>query len=136
MKRFLGFVLILSFVFTLCGCSAGISGDDAKELVSDFLEKVEEKDYNGAEEFLHPECTADLQAFFTALENDKGIDFSSIQIKRYTGYESSVYASDVDGSRFLLKMQISASGEDLFMEVEIVKNDSGYGIYHLRFNAD
>ena len=134
MKRFLGFVLILSFVFTLCGCSAGISGDDAKELVNDFLDKVEEKDYEGAEEFLHPECTADLQAFFTALENDKGIDFSSIQIEQYTGFESSVYTSDVDGSRFLLKMQVSASGEDLFMEIEIVKNDSGYGIYHLHID--
>lgn len=134
MKRFIGLFLVFSLVFTLCGCAGGISGDDAKELVNDFLEKVEEKDYEGAAEFLHPECHADLQAFFTSLENDKGIDFSSIEVERYTGFESSVYTSEVDGSRYRLNMLISASGEALSMEVEIVRNDGGYGIYHLRLD--
>ncbi len=136
MKRFIGIILALVFVFSLCACSGGISGDEAKSHINAFFEKIEVEDYKAAEEFLHPERPADLQVFFETLENEKNVDFSSLNIEKYIGFKSSLYDSSVGGSAYSLTMKIAASDKIIQMEIEIVKNDSGYGIYNLDIDFD
>ena len=136
MKKVASVFLILMFVFSLSACSGGISGDEAKSHINGFFEKVSSEDYEAAEGFLHPERPADLQEFFVSLENEKNIDFSSINIEKYTGFRSSFYDSSVDGSAYSLTMEIAVSDKIVQMEIEIVKNDAGYGIYNLDIDFD
>lgn len=136
MKKVASIFLILMFVFSLSACSGGISGDEAKSHINGFLEKIEAEDYEAAEEFLHPERPADLQEFFEALENKKNFDFSSINIEKYTGFKSSFYDSSVGGSTYSLTMKIADSDKIIRMEIEIAKNDNGYGIYNLDIDFD
>ncbi len=136
MKKVVSIFLILMFVFSLSACSGGISGDEAKSHINGFFEKIEAGDYEAAEEFLHPDRPADLQAFFETLEDEKDVDFSSINIEKYTNFKSSWYDSSVDGSTYSLTMKIMISDTIIQMEIEIVKNDGGYGIYNLDIDFD
>ena len=136
MKKIACIILAYMIVFSLSACSGGISGDEAKSHINGFLEKIEAEDYEAAEEFLHPERPADLQKFFVALENEKNVDFSSINIEKYTGFKSSFYDSSVGGFTYSLTMKIAASDKIIQMEIEIVKNDNGYGIYNLDIAFD
>lgn len=136
MKKVASIFLILMFVFSLSACFGGISGGEAKSHINGFLEKIESEDYEAAEEFLHPERPADLQEFFEALENEKNVDFSSINIEKYTEFKSSLYDSSVGGSTYSLTIKIAASDKIIQMEIEIVKNDNGYGIYNLDIDID
>ena len=136
MKKVVSIFLVLIFVFSLTACSGGISGDEAKSHINGFLEKIEVKDYKAAEEFLHPERPADLEEFFENLEKEKNIDFSSINIEKYTGFKSALYDSSVGGSTYSLTMKIAVSAKIIRTEIEIVKNDNGYGIYNLDINID
>ena len=136
MKKIACILLTFMILFSLSACSGGISGDEAKAHINEFLEKVESEDYAAAEEFLHPERPANLQEFFEALENEKNVDFSSINIEKYSGFKSSFYDSSVDGSTYSLTMKIAASDKIIQMEIEIVKNDNGYGIYNLDIDFD
>lgn len=136
MKRYLSVILIFALVIALSACSGGISGDEAKSFINDFFETVETGDYTAAEAFLHPERPADLQAFLEGIEQEKNIDFSTIEIEKYTGIKSAVYDSTVDGSTYSLKMKLSVSGQTVNTEIEIVKNDNGYGIYNLDIDVD
>ena len=136
MKKVVSIFFVLMFVFSLSACSGGISGDEAKSHINDFFEKVSSADYEAAEEFLHPERPADLQEFFVALKNERNVDFSNINIEEYTGFESSLYDSSVGGSTYSLTMKIEVSDKIVQTEIEIVKNDNGYGIYNLDIDFD
>jgi hypothetical protein len=136
MKKVVSIFLVIMFVFSLSACSGGISGDEAKSHINGFFEKIESEDYVAAEEFLHPERPADLQVFFEALKNEENVDFTSINIEKYTNFKSSLYDSSVGGSTYSLKMRIAASDKIIQMEIEIVKNDNGYGIYNLDVDFD
>ena len=136
MKKYLSVILAFALVITLSACSGGISGDEAKTLINDFFEAVESGDYAAAETFLHPERPADLQAFFEGIEQENNLDFSTVEIEKYTGFESALYDSTVDGSVYSLTMKLSVSGQTVKSEIEIVKNDSGYGIYNLNVDTD
>lgn len=132
-------VLTLFLVFVMCmtsACSGGISGDDAKSFVNDFLSTVADGDYAKAESFLHPDHPADLQKFFESIEQEKNVDFSIIKFEKYTGFESSVYNSAVDGSMYSIEMDISVSDRAADLEVELVRNDNGYGIYEIDIDFD
>lgn len=65
------------------------------------------------------------------MESEKDLDFSNIEIVNYTGFSSTNYDSVLDGSAYSLKMDTSVSGEAVKIEIEIVKNGNGYGIYNL-----
>lgn len=136
MKRYICIFLVIIFVFSLSACSGGISGNEAKLHIEGFFEKISSEDYKAAEKFLHPERPADLEEFFENLEKEKNIDFSSINIEKYTGFKSALYDSSVGGSTYSLTMKIAVSAKIIRTEIEIVKNDNGYGIYNLDINID
>ena len=130
-KKILSLVLATGLVLSLSACSGGIDGEEARTYVSDFFDTVETGDYAAAAAFLHPERPADLEAFFQGLESQEGLDFSNIVIDKYTGFSSSYYDSTVKGAAYSLDMDVLAGGRTLEVEIEIVKNDNGYGIYNL-----
>ena len=136
MRKIVCIFLVVVIVFSLSACSGGISGDEAKSHINDFFEKVSSEDYEAAEEFLHPERPADLKEFFENFENETNVDLSSMNIEKYTNFKSSWYDSSVDGSTYSLTMTIKASDKTFQMEIEIVKNDGGYGIYNLYVDVD
>ncbi len=124
--------LALLLCFSLVGCGSAIKGDEAKAHVEDFLAQVEKGDYAAAAEYLHPDRPADPEAFFTGLEADWDVDFQSgIEIVRYTGFSSATYDSTVGGAAYTLKFDAKVSGKPLAMEIELVRNDEGFGIYNL-----
>ncbi len=136
MKKLVSILLAFICAFLLSACSNTISGDEAKSHINGFFEKIESEDYKAAEEFLHPDRPAELQLFFETLEKENNVDFSSINIEKYTGFKSSMYESSVDGSSYSLTMEISVSNKIIEAEIEIVKNDNGYGIYNLDIDFD
>lgn len=125
-------VIFIVIMLLTTACSGGISGDEAKAHINSFLEAVEAEDYEQAATFLHPERPADLKAFFEQIESEADLDFSSgIEVEKYTGFSSSYYDSTVDGSRYALDMDVKVGTAEIEMEIEIVSNENGYGIYNL-----
>lgn len=136
MRRIVCLLVSLLILVVFTACSGGISGAEAKEVVNGLLQAVEDEDYDAAQELLHPDRPADLEAFFEGVEAAKGVDFSSVDIEKYTGFKSSFYDSTVGGSTYSLRMRVTVSGVDAKMEVEIVRNEAGYGIYNLDIDID
>lgn len=132
MKRICSLLLCLVLLFCLTGCSGGISGDEAKAHIASFLEAVSAGDFAKAAEHLHPDRPADLAAYFDSIEQGLGVDFQSgVTVEKYTGFRSAVYDSSVGGSAYTLDMQLSVGQTTLTASIEVVRNDSGFGIYNL-----
>ena len=139
MKKLLKSSLLLTLcilcALSLFACSGGISGEEAKAYIGDFLGAVADGDYARAETLLHPERPAELAPFFANVEAEAGLDFSAgIEIERYTGFSTSFYDSSVGGSAYELRFRALVGDKSVEMTVEIVKNEAGYGIYN--FNID
>lgn len=135
-KKTLWLFLTAILMMTFTSCSGGIKGDEAKETVNNFLQAVEEKDWERAEEYLHPERPIDVQKFFSVVESREDLDFSKVDIIKYSAVRSSMYDGSVKGAVYGFTVQLSLSGKNTQMEVEFVKNDGGYGIYNLDFKVD
>ena len=131
MKKMLCLLTCVVFVFALSACSGGINGDEAKVYINDFLAEVEKGDYAAAKAYLHPDRPANLQAFFEGVATEGDVDFSKISVEKYTNVSSAIYDSSVGGAKYALTMEVDASGKTIEMEIEIVRNDNGYGIYNL-----
>ena len=104
----------------------------SKGLYKWIFDAVENKDYELAASYLHPEYPLELAKFFEWLENEKGYDCSNIQIDKHTGFSSSYYDSTVGVSAYTLQMDVLLSGVSISMAIEIVKNDNGYRHSHIR----
>ena len=129
--KHISLIMISVVLILLSGCSGGIKGDEAKAHINKFLEAVEAGDYELAESYLHPESPADLQIFFEALKAEEAIDFSlGTEIVKYTGFSSSYYDSTVNGSAYELEFDAEIGKREVEIEIEIVSNDNGYGIYN------
>ena len=135
MKKILYLLITAIIIFSFSACSGSIKGNEAKAYINGFFDAIEAADYDLAATFLHPERPADLKIFFEGLENEKALDFSNIEIDKYTDFSSSYYDSTVDGSAYSLEMDTFISGKKAEIEIEIVKNDAGYGIYNFNISV-
>ncbi len=131
LKYILPVFMVLVTVFSLAGCSGVISGNEAKAFINGFFDAVEAKDYNRASAFLHPDVTDDLKTFFEGMENKYDLDFSLIDITKYTGFYSTLYDSKIGGSVYRLSMNVKVGDKEVQMQIQVVRNDDGYGIYNL-----
>ena len=128
-------VIALSLCFALVACKGAIKRDDAKGMTEAFLLAVESGDFEKAKTYLHPEKPLDLEKYFNGIEERASVDFQNgIEIKRYTEYSSSWYDSEIDGSDYDLEMNVIVDGVTFELNVEIVKNDLGYGIYDIEID--
>lgn len=81
---------------------------------------------------MHPNRSIDIEKYFNNYEARSGIDFQNgIKVKKYTEYSYSVYDSDVDGSEYELEIRITVDGKTFEINIDIVRNDNGYGIYEI-----
>lgn len=129
-------MLCLFSIFSLASCSEGISGDEAKAFINDFFAAIVAENYEKAETFLHPERPADLETFLLGIEEVMDVDFQKgIEIERYTGFSSAYYDSTVGGSTYELTMRTKVGENTVVCTIEIVRNESGYGIYNLDLDA-
>ena len=136
LKSILVFIICFSWIFLLASCGEGINRDEADIFIENFLEAVAAKDYDNAEQFLHPERPADLESFFVNIEMNEGVDFGEgIEIKKRTAFSSSYYDSTVGGSRYQPTLSVKIGENTAEMIIEIVKNEKGYGIYNLDINT-
>lgn len=126
-------VLVLGVLFT--GCESSISNDEAEEKIYEFLSAIVDENYKKAQSCLHPDKDASVKKFIEDFEKDTGLDFQNgIEIEGYTGYSSSVYDSEFDGSTYELTLDAVIDDVELEFEVLIVDNDAGYGIYGFDIN--
>ena len=125
-------VIACCCIFSLNSCGGGIAQSEAKEHIEGFLAAIVEEDYTKAQTFLHPERPADLENFFLKVEAEEDIDFQAgIEIKKYTGFSSSLYDGTVDGPTYELTVKTQVGGRTVEFEIEVVRNDNGFGIYNL-----
>ncbi|MBQ8146664.1 MAG: hypothetical protein IJ039_07755 [Clostridia bacterium] len=131
-KLILSLMLALILTLSFVSCADRVTRDEAKDQVNSLLNAVEESDFDNAAKLLHPNREFDIEGLFTRAETEYSVDFQSgIEIKRYTGFSSALYESEVDGSEYELEMDITVSGRVLELTVDIVRNDSGFGIYEI-----
>ncbi len=134
-KSVIFIVIALAFCFSLVACNGAIKRKDAKELTEAFVSAVASGDFEKAASYLHPEKPLNLEKYFNDIEARAGIDFQKgIEIKRYTGFSTSLYDSEVDGADYELEMNIIVDGVAFELAIEIVKNDLGYGIYDIELD--
>ncbi len=136
LRRIVIILLACACVCSLVACAGGIKTSEAKETIESFLEAVVAEEYEAAEALLHPIKEVDLKAFFLDMEKEEGVDFQKgVTIKRYVGFSSALYDSTVDGAKFTLTMVVEIGGEDADLEVSVVRNEGGYGIYSFDLDA-
>lgn len=138
------YVLRIALVLLSClmllsavSCSDGVDTDQAKTDVRAFLSAAGKEDYETAATYLHPDRPADLATYFARVEAEEKVDFSAgIEILKETGFSYSYYDSEVDGSAYELDLDVRIGGVTAEIEVEVVKNDNGYGIYNLEIDVE
>lgn len=135
MRYKISFILIALILFlALPGCSNGIKEDEAKIYVDGFFEAIVSEDYSKAEEFLHPDRPASIADFIMALEMGLGLDFQAgMEIAEYTSVSTVLYDSTVAGATYKLCMDVMVGDVLVDIELELVRNDAGFGIYNFNF---
>jgi hypothetical protein len=136
MKKTILAISVALLIFALSSCSGGIARDEAKGCVEDFFDLVCTDDYASARKLLHPDRDTDIEAFFDSMEEREGIDLSELEIKRYTGFSSSYYSTDVAGSSYELDADLQIGIKSAELEIKLVKNENGFGIYELDIDFD
>ena len=137
-KYFIIALAMLLMLLSLTSCSGGIKGDEVKTLTADFFGAVRAEDWASAKTYLHPALEdLDLEGDFLKIEEAYGLDFQSeFKVDRYTGFHTSFYSSEVDGSSYTLNMKAVLGETPFLLEITVVRNDAGYGIYNIRFSED
>lgn len=129
-------IVLCASVFLLASCSRGLRGAEVKAHINEFFAAIVAENYSKAEDLLHPECPADLKNFFNDMEEAKSIDFQEgIKIEEYSGFSSALYDSTVGGSIYELTMKTTVGKKNVEFTIQVVKNEAGFGIYHLDLNT-
>ena len=135
-KKLLIVLLACLCAFSLVACAGGISSEEAEETILDFLAAIVAEDYALAESLLHPVKDVDVETFFRDLEREEGVDFQAgVEIVRYLGFSTALYDSTVGGAKYTLNLRVKIGGEDADLEVSVVRNEGGYGIYSFDLDA-
>ncbi len=130
-KRLLSAILLSALmILSLASC---IDKDEAKATTDAFLSAIEAGDFDAAAEFLHPDIAKeDIQGVFEKIEAEYGVNFSDgVKMVRTLGFKSMAYDSKIGGSSYSTVTEITLSGKRGELEVTVVDNDEGYGIYYL-----
>ena len=137
LKKASALLLLLVLILSLSACANAIKGNEARDHVKNFFAEVAEGDFKEAKTYLHTDQTGDLEDFFNSLEQTRQVDFQDgIEIKRTTGVHISFYSSDVDGCKYELSMILTVSEKELPVTVTLVRNDNGFGIRNISFEAN
>ena len=138
LKHILALMMAVAMMMLTVGCAENrVTRDEAKETTQSFLTAVSQGDFERARSYMHPQWLGNLEGYFNGKETALGIDFQKgIEVTKYTNFSSALYDSDVDGSEYELEAWLTVDGAPLELEIEIVRNDQGYGIYTLEIDTD
>ena len=137
LKKVTALILLSVLVFSLSACANTIKGTEARTHVQHFLEEISEGDFTEAKTYVHADQTKDLEDFFNSVEQSREVDFQDgIEIERVTGFNIMFYSSDVDGCKYELSMILTVSEKELPVTVTLVRNDNGFGIRNISFEAN
>ena len=126
---------LLLLAALLVGCSAGISGETARLTIEAFFDAISAGDLEEAQRNVHPGTAIDVRDFLADEEARLGVAFGDgIEIKEFTGFQSSVYDSKYDGSQYTLHMKLTVGSEEIRSTVTVVSNGKGTGIYSVSFS--
>ncbi len=138
MKKYTRLLSLLLLTALIClSFSSCIKGDRAKGTVENFLKAAAAGDYETAKTHLHPKYPVDVKAYFERASLDEQLDFSKgIEVIRYTEVESSHYDSQVKGSKYETTAKVKVGDVMAEIDVTIVENDDGYGIWEIEIDRD
>ncbi len=129
------FLLLSVMLFSV---SCALDREDATELIVDFFDAIEDKDYKEAEKLLHPDYKRDLGADFAALEERYGLPLNpAFDIDEDTFAYRVHYSemSDIPGATYTREYRLTfnsgAHGNMIEISASVLKNDNGYGIYDM-----
>ena len=137
MKKIIAAALLLMILLSVTACG-GIKSDDAKQSLTDLTACLAEARYEDAAKLMHADVTdVTAQAFedyVASMKENHGIDFSAgVEIEKYTGFSSSAYNSEYDGSGYELRGNAEIGEKSVTFEILVVDNDNGDGIYGFSF---
>ncbi len=132
---YLLFTALLLCAVVLSAVSCALDREDATELMEDFFEAIEERNYEKAERLLHPDYPHDLAADFAKLEERFGIPLNSaFDIDEDTPAKRVSYSevTDIPGATYMrtyeLPFDAGLHGNKIEISATVLKNDNGYGI--------
>ena len=133
-------IILLLLVSLLTSCENAVSSDEAKKQALEMFECIEKDLYEDAANLMHPsrQATAEfLQSYIEDIEKETGADFSNgIEIDRQIGFSSSLYDSEVKGSRYEIEYVVKIGEYRFEADIEVVRNDDGFGIYDIEFDLN
>ena len=140
MKRVVSIFVLLAVLLvaamSLTACGDSVTREETKAASEALFAALSAKDYQAASALFHPEAdmTPDrVAAFCEQLHSQTGLDFSEgATIERYTGMSTSV---SIGSSRYELTMEVKAGERSGTFRVEVVRTDSGFGIYNLHYDS-
>ena len=107
-------------------------------MARDFLDKLIENDIEGATAMMHPNTNTTeelLDAYISALETGKGVNFSEIdEIETLTNFSSAVYSSDVGGSYYEIYYKLTQGESSYKCVIKIIKVDEIVGVSNITIN--
>ncbi|MBE7066346.1 MAG: hypothetical protein E7385_02220 [Ruminococcaceae bacterium] len=59
---------------------------------------------------------------------------NAIKRDEATGFSSTYYSSNIGGSSYTQEMDVKIGDKEIEMEIELVRNDKGYGIYSIEID--
>ena len=140
MKRVVSIFVLLAVLLvatmSLTACGDSVTREETKAASEALFAALSKEDYEAAAALFHPDTatTADnIAAFCEQLHSQTGLDFSEgATIERYTGMSTSV---SIGSSRYELTMEVKAGERSGTFRVEVVRTDSGFGIYNLHYDS-
>ena len=127
MKKILVTICLIALICTLASCDC-IKEDDAKVFVQEYLNLLEEENYDAMESVSYF-SEDDVVLAFENLENESNLDFQTgIEVIAYTDFQS-YYSDSYYGMPIChLSMQVDIDGTGALMEMNVVDNDGVYNV--------
>ena len=138
MKRIICVLLcILNLPLLFCSCDNAISREEAKSNIEELMYCLSVEKYDKAIALMHPDYQCDeavMKDFIDEVEKAEGVDFSSgTTVKKYAGFRSALYDSDVGGGYYSLSGYVTVSGKDVYFKVEFARTGEEFGICNFFF---
>ncbi len=136
-KKILSAFLLLSLVFSLCSCENAISREEAKRNIEELITCLSAEEYDNVIALMHPDYQCDkalIKDLINEVEKAEGVDFSNgAAVKRYTGFRTALYDSNVGGGYYSLSGYLTVSGKDVYFKVEFARTGEEFGICNFSF---
>ena len=128
---------LLLLLASLTACSGGVTREETQAASEALFAALSNADYEAVSAMFHPDKTVStdkLSSYCEMLVTDYGVDLTEgATIERYTGMKSAYYDSEVRGSLYELVMDVKVGEITAVFRVQVVRSDTGFGIWNFAF---